>query len=330
MCLLSIIIPVFNKEEYIDECINSILNQTFTDFELLLIDDGSTDGSDLKCDYYKNLDKRVKVVHQENRGVSAARNLGLSISKGKYIGFIDSDDTIENDMYELLINNACIHQADISVCSMKCINPMKKQKFLGREENVKVYNKDQAITLSLNGRFWASANNKIYKTEIAKNIKFEGRVNEDLLYTFIAFSQANRTVFQDVEKYNYYVRSNSASLSKFNRTYMEIINISKRIVEIVSEKMKCHLEEAKSLDFSNNISLLNLLLLAGTENYYREYELVKSNLIEYSNFLKSTNLISKKQRYAYNIYKRSPKVYSYLLRLYSSIFAKDLMHRTNL
>ena len=86
------------------------------------------------------------MVHQENKGVSAARNLRLSISKGKYIGFIDSGDTIENDMYEVLINNACIHQADISVCSMKCINPMNKQKFLGREEDLKLYNKEKALS----------------------------------------------------------------------------------------------------------------------------------------------------------------------------------------
>ena len=109
---------------------------------------------------------------------------------------------------------------------------------------------------------------------------------------------------------------------------MEILDVSKKIVEIVNGKMAAVLEEAKSLDFSNNISLLNLILLSGTENYDKEYKLVKSNLTTYSNFMKSSNLISRKQRYAYKIYNISPKLYYYLLRFYSSIFAKDLVHRT--
>lgn len=328
MPLLSIIVPVYNKVEYIDACINSILNQTFKDFELILVNDGSTDGSALKCEKYTS-DSRVKVLHQENKGVSMARNYGLAESSGSFIGFIDSDDTIDNDMYEILIRNACLYKADISVCSMKCINPLKKQKFLGKNKAVEVYNKDEALSLSLKGRFWASANNKIYKAEIAKNIEFEGKVNEDLFYTFLAFSEANKTVFQDVEKYKYYVRSNSVSISKFNPSYMETIYTSRKIVEIISRKMKSHLEDAQSLDFSNNISMLNLLLLAGTKNYYKEYDLVKNNLNQYSGFLKNTNSISKKQRYAYYIFKRSPKAYSFLLRLYSSLFAKDLIHITS-
>jgi len=328
MPFLSIIVPVYNKVDFIDSCVNSILKQTFKDFELILINDGSTDGSQLKCDSYTS-DSRVKVIHQPNKGVSIARNVGLSESTGSFIGFIDSDDSIEADMYEILINNALNYKADISVCSIKCINPLKKQKFLGKNQTVEVYNRDEALTLSLKGRFWASANNKIYKAEIAQNIKFEGKVNEDLLYTFFAFSQANRTVFQDIEKYKYYVRSNSASLSKFNLRYFETLKISKIIVEMVSCNMRSHLEEAQSLDFSNHISMLNLLLLAGTENYFKEYELIKRNLNEYSIFLKNTNLISNKQRYAFYIYKLSPKLYSYFLRLYSSIFARDLIHRTS-
>ena len=105
MCEISIIITVYNSEKYLNKTIDSVLNQNFKDFELILVNDGSTDSSGEICDNYAKKDKRVKVVHQKNGGVSCARNKGVAISHGKYIGFVDSDDYISEDMYELLHNN---------------------------------------------------------------------------------------------------------------------------------------------------------------------------------------------------------------------------------
>ena len=123
MAVLSIIIPVYNKEQYIDGCLTSILNQTFTDFELILVDDGSTDGSAAVCRRFADADHRISLITKPNGGVSSARNTGLSKADGKYIGFIDSDDAIEPDMYELLIRNAEQYQADVSICRLKTIFP---------------------------------------------------------------------------------------------------------------------------------------------------------------------------------------------------------------
>jgi glycosyltransferase involved in cell wall biosynthesis len=110
MAFLTIIVPIYNKEGYIDATIVSILAQSFADFELLLIDDGSTDNSAQRCAHYAAMDKRVQVIKQANQGVSQARNVGLRLSTGTYIGFIDGDDVIEPDMYEMLINNALTTQ----------------------------------------------------------------------------------------------------------------------------------------------------------------------------------------------------------------------------
>ncbi len=98
---ISVIVPVYNCEKYLEKCINSILSQTFDDLELILINDGSSDNSGKICDEFKEKDSRVKIVHQKNMGVSVARNVGLDVSEGKYIGFIDGDDYIESDMYEI-------------------------------------------------------------------------------------------------------------------------------------------------------------------------------------------------------------------------------------
>ncbi len=103
MCRISIIVPVYNVEKYLKKCVDSILGQTFTDFELLLIDDGSTDNSGSICDELAKTDNRIKVIHKENGGLSDARNIGIEVAKGDFIGFIDSDDYIDEDMYAFYI-----------------------------------------------------------------------------------------------------------------------------------------------------------------------------------------------------------------------------------
>ncbi|MBQ7792832.1 MAG: glycosyltransferase family 2 protein, partial [Clostridia bacterium] len=114
--LISIIIPVYNAAHYFERCIKSVLEQTYKNLEIILIDDGSTDGSEKLCDQYKEIDDRIKVVHKKNGGQSSARNLGLTMITGDYVGFVDSDDYIEKDMYEYLYNNMVKYHADISIC----------------------------------------------------------------------------------------------------------------------------------------------------------------------------------------------------------------------
>ena len=119
------IVPVYNVEKYLPQCIDSILAQTYTDFELIIVDDGSTDRSGQICDEYKDKDSRVYVVHQENRGVSAARNAGIDMAKGEYIAFVDSDDVIHNQMLELLFFALTKYSVDISVCTSNSIKDRK-------------------------------------------------------------------------------------------------------------------------------------------------------------------------------------------------------------
>lgn len=123
---ISIIVPIYNVEKYIEKCIQSILNQTFSDFELILVNDGSTDSCGEICDKYKKLDDRIIVIHKVNGGLSSARNAGIDIARGEYIGFIDSDDYIHEKMYEILYNNAITYNSDIVICKKEMF--MKKRK----------------------------------------------------------------------------------------------------------------------------------------------------------------------------------------------------------
>lgn len=128
---ISIIVPVYNVEKYLEKCVRSILAQTFTDFELILVDDGSPDSSGAMCDQFAEQDQRVKVIHKENGGLSDARNAGIEIATGEYLGFVDSDDYIADDMYELLYTNIVKEDADLSICGIYDV-------YEGKEPIVKV------------------------------------------------------------------------------------------------------------------------------------------------------------------------------------------------
>lgn len=329
MPFLSIIIPVYNKVNYLDSCIESIIAQSFTDFELILINDGSTDGSGDKCDDYSSLDKRITVFHQSNQGVSTARNKGLSIAKGSYIGFIDADDTIEADMYELLVNNCKPTNADLSICSIVI---RESESFVPKRFNIdtapSILSQSATLSALLSGKINWSANNKIYKRELAIAVAFEGRMNEDLLYCFnVIRLMTGHSVFADVEKYNYIKRENSVSLTKFSEKQLESINVSKKILQNVSLGFKEHVEEAKILDLISNLSILNLIILA-KEHQSASYGIVAQNLRNYKPFIKTTQKLSKRQKYATQIFILNDRLYRSLLKTFCFIFQTEAGKKT--
>lgn len=326
MPLLSIIIPVYNKEQFLENCFNSIFEQTFKDFELILINDGSTDGSGKICDDFKLKDDRIKVFHQENRGVSATRNLGIELSSGDYIGFIDADDEIENDMYEILIKNITVSDSDISACRMRVIFP-NKIVIPDTSSSVKVYDNEQALRSNLLGEFDRSANNKIYKSSVIRDIKFSGSIYEDILFTCKAFLLAKQTVFQDTIKYNYIVRDNSVSISKFNPKYFQTIDVSAEMLAIVSKNAENCIDVAKSFDIETNLSLINLLLITGKNKYTDIYEKAKQNIVSYKPFISSSKLISKKHKYACLLFLFSAPAYQFLMNTYCIISKSEAIKR---
>lgn len=325
MPLLSIIVPVYNKEKYIDDTVKSILAQSVKDFELILVNDGSTDGSLEKCKKYQ--DPRITLIDKPNGGVSSARNAGLEQATGKFIGFIDSDDTIDADMYEMLINNAINHDADISVCRMRVIFPTKTVN--ENEDNaVTCLEHDEALAACLQGKLDRSANNKIYRSSIAQSVNFEGNIYEDILYTCKVFLAAKKTVVQNAIKYNYIVRDNSASMSKFNPKYVETIDVANKIVELVGERSKSNLPYAQSFDVLANISLLNLLLLSDKDTFSAEYAKVIGTLNKYKAFISSSALVRRKHKAAYKLFSLSPVLYSFAMKIYCKIIDSEVVKRT--
>lgn len=204
--LISVIVPVYKVEEYLRECVDSILAQTYTNLEIILVDDGSPDNCGKICDEYAKKDSRIKVIHQQNGGLSAARNTGLDIATGDYIGFVDSDDYIELNMFEELHNSIKEYNSDMSVCGVKKFELDSRSFFYGK----KCVSKNTFMMELLKETIASYSWNKLYKKELFVGIRFPvGELFEDIKIMHFIGEKTNRVSFTDKTHYNYRIRENS-------------------------------------------------------------------------------------------------------------------------
>ena len=213
--LVSIIIPVYNVEKYLDKCITSVVNQTYTNLEIILIDDGSPDNCPAICDQWQAKDNRIKVIHNENGGLSHARNEGLKIATGEFIGFVDSDDWIEPNMYELLLTALLETDADIAVCNFQ-VEPKKNKVVQNSIEltEQRLYSSEEALErlLKKQGKICFCVWNKLYRRNRIINILFpEGKLYEDILWTVKAIGNSKTIVCINSVLYHYLQRPESLS-----------------------------------------------------------------------------------------------------------------------
>lgn len=216
---ISVIVPVYKVEPYLRKCLDSIVNQTYRNLEIILVDDGSPDNCGAICDEYAAGDGRIRVIHQENGGVSSARNAGLSAVTGEWVGWVDSDDWIEPDMYEYLLKNALAQNADIAVCSRA--ERYRAQTVFRAWECVTILEPEQALKALLeNDMMQNYLWDKLWRRELFQNIRFpKGRTFEDIAVMDKLFLEAGRVVCLPGVKYHYVQRSDSivADISLLNR-----------------------------------------------------------------------------------------------------------------
>lgn len=204
--LISVIVPVYNMEQYLERCVNSIRQQTYKEIEIILVDDGSTDASPQMCDTFAKEDGRIQVIHKQNGGLSDARNSGLAVAKGDYIGFVDSDDWIEPTMYERLYT-ACVNEgAQIAICryaQVYCDKTIKsgtnQVHCFGRDELLRIYICDHDKY-----KIYNSVWSKLFRRDIVEGVMFPvGRNSEDIMYTTKAFCKTEKAAYVDECMYNY-------------------------------------------------------------------------------------------------------------------------------
>ncbi|SFD67020.1 Glycosyltransferase involved in cell wall bisynthesis [Lentibacillus persicus] len=220
---ISIIVPVYNLERYIEKCLDSILAQTFADFEVIIVDDGSTDGSGAICEAYAKKDDRVIVLHNEYGGVSAARNAGIAAAAGKYIGFVDGDDYIDENMYDVLFQQCQQTRSDIAVCRLG--REVDGQLLHHRAGTCRIIHLEhfEALRELFRGVLYRfSLCNKLFKQTCFKNVSFpEGRIHEDLSTVYKLFANANKAVYINYIGYIYVRQENSILTSQYNKNRLD-------------------------------------------------------------------------------------------------------------
>lgn len=221
--IISVVVPVYNVEKYLNRCVNSILNQTYNNLEIILVDDGSTDNSGKICDSYKS-DSRVQVIHKSNGGLSSARNAALPYITGNYVTFIDSDDWIDPNMIRIMYNNAINNHAEISVVGyyMAPEDDEDIYSYFGSDTTCTVMTRKEALaTYLLHDGLGVTVWGKLWKKNLWDTVKCpEGKLHEDQYTTYKLLDQANRIVFDKHPLYYYFQRSTSIGHSKFsNKTY---------------------------------------------------------------------------------------------------------------
>ena len=215
--LVTIIIPVYKVEKYLDECLVSIVNQTYRNLEIILVDDGSPDSCPDLCEKWASKDSRIKVVHKTNGGLSSARNAGLKVATGDYIGFVDSDDWVELDMYAKMVHVLQENDVDFVACKISAVDEKTglKYGFMQGKDNLQIEHdvilskqeyRQAIVSKTLESAVW----NKLYRKEYLKDTKFkEGRYYEDYLFNYFLTKSMNKMFYMACSCYNYRIRENS-------------------------------------------------------------------------------------------------------------------------
>lgn len=232
---VTVIVPVYNVEKYLRKCVDSILCQTLTNIEIILVDDGSTDNSGNICDEYLK-DFRVHVIHKKNGGLSDARNAGVEAAKADYIGFVDSDDYIEKDMYELLYGNIVEAGADISFCGLYDVYATGTKPAYAKTEGKFVTGAKDAIELVLHGQNASVCTvNKLYRKALLKRHPFlVGKMSEDAHFIIPYLTDIHKAVFDMTPKYYYIHREGTITTRPYNKGDLSIVEAysnNKKIIE---------------------------------------------------------------------------------------------------
>ena len=218
--MISIIVPVYKVEPYLRQCVDSILNQTYRDIEVLLIDDGSPDRCGEICDEYARKDQRIRVFHTENKGLSTARNLGLKEAKGEYIGFVDSDDWIEPDMYEVLLRKMQETEADIGVCGLWYEH--KNRREVAKDVVDRVFADEESIKALVFNHIKNYVWNKLYRRDTWNDIAFpEGHVFEDVATTYKTILNVETVMSCSRPLYHYRQREDSIGSNRSMSNMMD-------------------------------------------------------------------------------------------------------------
>ena len=298
--LISVVVPAYNIEAYIERCLQSILNQTYRLLEIIVIDDDSQDNTALKVLAYAAKDKRIRLIQKKNGGVTSARLAGIQAASGEYIGFVDGDDLIESDMYERLLNNAIKYHADISHCGYQMVFPNRVDYYyntgcLQQQDNLTGL-KDLLSGSFIEPGLW----NKLFHRSLFDPLLQDNlvdlkiKINEDLLMNYFLFKESRLSVYEDWCPYHYLVRNNSATSASLSvQKLTDPIKVLKcleketkdngELYQIVLQRMASQLINLSSYDMQHQKELVDVQRKARRMLKDRFCEIMRSQVCSMKN-----------------------------------------------
>lgn len=278
--LISIIVPVYNVEQYLNNCINSIVSQTYHNIEIILVDDGSTDKSGEICDKLKQRDGRIVVVHKINGGLSDARNAGLNIASGRYVMFVDSDDYIPNYAVDYLYKLLKDNDSNVAIGALRMTKELDSRQKL-KNGKIYLYNNKEAIGQILYANlFSTSAPAKLYEKKLFDDIRFPvGKLHEDLYTIYKVIDKAHKVVYGNEIVYFYFHRVGSITASKFSVKRLDAIDALKQLKTNINLK-EYGIQNAYSSQIIENIfSYFSTDISVEDINNYKLWNMVKENRV---------------------------------------------------
>lgn len=324
MAKVSVIVPVYKVENYLKKCVNSLINQTLKDIEIILVDDGSPDSCGKICDEYAKNDSRVKVIHKQNEGLSEARNVGIMAAKSPYIGFVDSDDYVAEDMYEILYENLIKTNADVSVCGLYDCYSNKKIPQFAKNDEFLILDNEQALKTALEGvKFSVNAVNKLYRKELFSEVKFpKGKLSEDAFTIPKILSKASRVVFDSAPKYYYVHRGESITTSGFKRQDFNVIEAYRENLEFVRNNFKDLTKQAEFRLLWSYTYVFDKMILSENFEDIESYKEILAILRKNTFKMALNPFFSLKRKLVMFILSVSHKLYESLLKFQKKKFMK--------
>lgn len=323
---ISVIVPVYNIAEYLPRSLDSILSQTHKNIEVIVIDDGSSDGSGDIIREYEKKDSRVKGIFKKNSGVSDTRNAGIECAAGDYISFVDGDDYIEPEMLEHLLENALKYGADISHCGYQMVFPSRVDYYYNTGK-LMVQDNRQGIRDLMKGELvepgiW----NKLYKREVIGSVRMPSdiRINEDYLFNVEVFLNSEKSVFEDKPFYHYILRENSAATSKLSeKKLFDGITVRERILKIFENDEEMYCLALMGL-LKHNINLYRMLVLSkAAKKFSGRKKEIKENIRKQFKKASELGIADKRTKLDCFLIFYFPPLYKLLYKVYFAISKSD-------
>lgn len=322
--MISVIVPVYNVEKYLDKCIESIVNQTYKDLEIILVDDGSTDSSPKICDEFADKDERIKVIHKANGGVSSARNAGLNCFNGEYVTFIDSDDYIEPNMFELIAEAIKGKDVDLVFIREKSVNLEGKTIYINGDSptgKILYFDRKKAeeriIKMQINGMC-----DKTYKRSLIESIRvLEGKKHgEDLLFNIQVLERVKTVALVDEILYSYVSNEDSITHIPFNEHTADGLFFKDETEKIIKNKFPQYLDLAKRRSFVARQVVLRKLFKEKLQEQQKDLTEEVTHYLD-EKYKTVSNFLSKKEKIEYIVYKKIKSFYLPYITLIEKIKA---------